>query len=545
MFPLLILPKLLGALTSMTKSTGSLAEGAAKSASDANEVASDGMKNAVLKNVSDSTPAEESGGGETAEDTKEMFGGLDLANVKSALDDSGPMGPPVPVKGGVYKQIFEVNKNMLGSLLRIEQTMKMLLAIEFERIQGMQQTDSKSLIDAADTKKVKEKKKSGLLGAAASGVGGMLGGAFSKTKGAFSGNFGKFVGLGAIIFLFKKFETEIKDATAEILKYFKSVYDVFKEEGLGAAFKKIGDDLKNEFLPKIKNITLDFLDMMFTVIKEAIFGASGDKRIQQEVGDANISRTAITTLTSKAVEGGADLSKMKFNAAGIITGTNSGDTPLTYKENRLLKSKIDDHVKAMGQISEESDGRIQWSTFPGYKFGQYSLMNIDDIFRLHPISDFINANPVVDGTEYPDWGILSNINLNEMGGIDRTMSEDRVDEITAVLRAKTNAYQSKDFVELERLQGDYLDLNPTVFESNRFKTTNTTPGQSSLSAVGIMSSGANRFNINQDNKKVDKSVKVQQSEVNNVAMAAGNENSTARMLGDVVGFSNTTGYMMG
>jgi len=523
MFPLLILPKLLGGLTSMVKSTGSLAEGAAKSASDANEVASDGMKNAVLKNVSDSTPAEESGGGETAEDTKEMFGGLDLANVKSALDDSGPMGPPVPVKGGVYKQIFEVNKNMLGSLLRIEQTMKMLLAIEFERIQGMQQTDSKSLIDAADTKKVKEKKKSGLLGAAASGVGGMLGGAFSKTKGAFSGNFGKFVGLGAIIFLFKKFETEIKDATAEILKYFKSVYDVFKEEGLGAAFKKIGDDLKNEFLPKIKNITLDFLDMMFTVIKEAIFGASGDKVIQQQSSSGTLSTKNLQNLQAS----GADFSGETYNRA---FGAGFKFEGLNEEESQEANQEVGKLFNNMREISKESDGRIQWSTLP--KRDLSKIVDIADWWKDIPITDLINAKPVIDGIKYPSWNVLNNINLDELGGIDRTMSDDRVDDITDVLRRKTQAYQDfgANSPEMMALQQEYLKLDPTLFESNRFRTTNTTSGQSSLSAVDVMSRSGSSVNFmpsKSDNSVVNNT---NASTNNHVALASVNMSYTAQNL---------------
>ena len=544
MFPLLMLPTLFKGLTSMVKSTGSLAEGAANSVSEDAENQQK-LAQMVGQNVAETTDTNTNENDETDEEPKELFGGLDLARVKSVIDDGPAEGSSSIIGGkgvGVYREILAVNKSMASSLLRIEETLKMMLSIEYERIQGMiQQSTSENLKKGnLDPKTVGDPKK-GLFGRAAAGVGGMLGGAYSKAKGGLGGNIGKLLKLGAVVLIFKKFETEIKAATEDILKYFLKIYKVFQSDGFMGAFDMVANDLKTVFLPKIKSVVLDFLDMMFSVIKEAIFGASGDTRIQQEAGDADISRTAISNLTDKAVAGGADLSKMKFNAAGIITGTNSGTTPLTRKENKLLKSKIDDHVKAMGKISEESDGRIQWSTFPGYKFGQYALKNIDDIFRLHSISDFINANPVIDGTEYPDWGILSNINLNEMGGIDRTMSDDRVDEITAVLRAKTNAYQEGDLEELKRLQGDYLKLNPTVIQSNKFQTPGTTVGTSGLAVTGRPTGDGTVFNYvtSSTDKSVQQSVSAPTN--NNVALAARETNFVALTLGTHVNVGNVTG----
>ena len=542
MFPLLILPKLLGGLTSMIKSTGSLAEGAANSVSEEAEK-SKTMADAVMQNVAETTSTDDKED-EKVGDKKELFGGLDLAKVKSTIEDKPAEGSTSIIGGkgiGVYREILAVNKSMAASLLRINETLKMLLSIEYERIQGMVRESTGETLDKGEGGPKEKAKKKGLFGRAAAGVGGMLGGAFSKAKGGLGGNIGTLLKLGGVVLLFKKFEKEIRAATEAILEYFYKVYKTFQSDGFMAAFDMIANDLKTVFLPKIKSVVLDFLDMMFTVIKEAIFGASGDTRIQQEAGDADISRTAISNLTDKAVAGGADLSKMKFNAAGIITGTNSGTTPLTRKENKLLKSKIDDHVKAMGKISEESDGRIQWSTFPGYKFGQYALKNIDDIFRLHSISDFINANPVIDGTEYPDWGILSNINLNEMGGIDRTMSDDRVDEITAVLRAKTNAYQEGDLEELNRLQGDYLKLNPTVIQSNKFQTPGTTVGTSGLAVTGGPRGEGSVFNY--VTSSTDKSVQqsVSAPTTNQVALAARETNFVALTLGTHVNVGNVTG----
>jgi len=529
MIPFLIVGPLMKALTSMTKSTSSLAEGASKAAADASEVASDGMKDAVLKNVSDSTPSKEGGNKETAEDTAEMFGGLDLANVKSALNDTGPMGPPEQVKGGVYKQIFEVNKLMLGSLQRMEQTMKMLLAIEFERIQGMQQTDSKELISGQE----KPKKTGagsgarGLLGKAASGVGGMLGGAYGKAKGALGGNFGKLLGFGAIILLFKKFETEIKEATADILKYFKGLYDVFQEEGIGAVFTQIGDDLKNVFYPRLKSFVGDMFDMIVTAVKEMIFGASGSKSITQQSGDAAITTKTLSGLSNKLVEGGADLSKVAFSAS---TNILKGDSSLSKDDQKQLKSSIKDRISQMNKISKESDGRIQWSTFKGYDFGnkfyEFSGRNFDEYFKFHKLTDFIDAMPVVDGVQFNSWDVLNGINLNERAGIDRTMSDERKDDITRVLAEKTNAFQRGDMSRLAELEIEYQALDPTVFKSYATPNTSIEPigqtyGKDGLRVTGrTMGDGAfnavtQKFDIN---KSVNQNVSANTN--NNIALAA-------------------------
>ena len=252
MFPLLMLPTLFKGLTSMVKSTGSLAEGAANSASEAHTAAHRGGSTMEEMNkmmdegiYSDKKTSDD-------EEPKEMFGGLDLASVKSVID--GPMGPPEPeqkVEGGVYRQIFVVNKNMLASLLRIEETLKMMLSIEYERIQGMiQQSTSENL--KKGNLDPKDPPKKGLFGRAAAGVGGMLGGAYSKAKGGLGGNIGKLLKLGAVVLLFKTFEDDIRKATEGILKYFKGLYDVFDKEGIGAVFNKIGDDIKNVFYPAVK-----------------------------------------------------------------------------------------------------------------------------------------------------------------------------------------------------------------------------------------------------------------------------------------------------
>ena len=455
----------------MTKSTGSLAEGASKAAT---EVASDGIKDAVLKNVSDSTPGDEEGGGggkETAEDTSEMFGGLDLANVKSALDDTGPMGPPEQVKGGVYKQIFEVNKLMLGSLQRMENTMKMLLAIEFERVQGMQQTDSKELIDDQEQPPKKGAGKSGLLGRAARGVGGMLGGAYGKGKGALGGNFGKLLGFGAIVLLFKKFETEIKEATADILKYFKGLYDVFKEDGIGAVFTQIGDDMKNVFYPKLKSLVGNMMNMIVTAVKEMIFGASGAKRIGQEVKESKATKQTLATLSNKLTKAGVDTADVRISDQGRLPSyltVVSGDSALTSDDQDQLKMSIKERLAQMHEISKQAKGRVQWTTFPNADFGNslfdFSLKNLDEYFKNYSLKQILEANPVIDGVPMNNWDALPNVS-DESAGITLGDSPARKEKMLGLLEGMTDAYQEGDMPLLARLKKQYQDMDPVEFKS--------------------------------------------------------------------------------
>ena len=130
MLPLLLAPLFKG-ITGMIGGSSKLAEGASKTAMKA-AVLSASEDDKVQGNLPDSD--DDSGGKKGKSEKKSMFGGLDLGRIKSAIGDSGEMGPMQEVKGGVYKQIFEVNKSMLSSLQRMETTMKLLLEVEYERI---------------------------------------------------------------------------------------------------------------------------------------------------------------------------------------------------------------------------------------------------------------------------------------------------------------------------------------------------------------------------------------------------------------------------
>jgi len=442
MFPLLLSP-LLGGLGSLIKTGTGLAGAGVKSAFKAMSATKQAADDAQ-EIAAQATAAEESGGGGDKDEgggkdekkiKKSMFGGLDLANIKSQID--GPMGPPEPVeevKGGVYKQIFAVNKSMLASLLGMEKSLKMLLSIEYERIQGMMSDDTDDRSDdlkKGETDPKEGEKKKGLLGRAASGVGGMLGSAYSKAKGGLSGNFGKLLGIGALIIAFKKYPDQIKAAFKKILTFFKSVYDYFSADDF--TFAQFKSDLAAKFLPAVRDFLMSGLDFLWGAIKgvavDWIYGAQGDNRIRQESGTA---MTAMGVLGDTTTKVGAALANVKDKDISTRdTAAYFANQGIDYDDYKIIQKQVKDTWAAMYEIYDQSDGRIQWSGIGSMKgLGTAS-------YTKFPIADIMNTTPIIDGVTYPSWDVLKDIQLMKMGGITKGMTEDKQNEIKESLAEKT------------------------------------------------------------------------------------------------------------
>ena len=463
MFPLLLSP-LLGGLGSLIKTGTGLAGAGVKSAFKAMSSTKQSVEDAQ-EVAAQGTAAEESGGGGNGDKDegggkdekkikKSMFGGLDLANIKSQID--GPMGPPEPVeevKGGVYKQIFAVNKSMLASLLGMEKSLKMLLSIEYERIQGMMSdgTDERQdSLDKAETDPTKKtgNKFGGLLGRAASGVGGMLGSAYSKAKGGLSGNFGKLLGIGALIIAFKKYPDEIKAAFKKILKFFKSVYDYFSADDF--TFTKFKSDLASKFLPAVKKFLGDSMEWLWGAIKgvasEFLFGAKGDKRIRQESGQATQAKSNAATIMKEA---GVKMENLNILGSNIQNIEVDGKKISKEDSDKLTKQHQDLYL-ALNQISRKSEGRIQWTGLGDLnktlRGNRAAAANVN-------VMDLLNAQPIVDG-RIMSMKDLETIEMNKLGGITRGMTDDKQKEIKDALAKKTTLVMQK-----MNLESDTYDPN--------------------------------------------------------------------------------------
>jgi len=428
MFPLVMLGRLMAAPlmklgAGVAKGGSALAEGAAKSAKTNAE--SDNVREIESKSNSsintDGAPVDFDDSGDSGGSKEpDMFGGLDLANIKSVID--GPMGPLEPeeeVKGGVYKQIFAVNKSMLASLLRMEETMRMLLSIEYERIQGMVQQSTEDSISGSK-KEIPPEEKQGLFGRA---VGGIKSG-YGKAKSAMSGGLGKFIGLGALVIGFKFFRKEIDAAMAKVFEIFKNVYDYFTDPEFTLA--KFGDDI----MAGLKTIVSGAMDFIMTAVKEVVLGPGESKSIQIQTDKGLLNKK---NLESSAISGSSEI----FNAAMTTAGVD-----VNSDEYSTIRGQLQDTAIAMQQISSKSDGRIQWSTYNG----DARVLGPEKIFVL-PVSTFENANPVIDGVPYPNWDVLKDINLDDIGGITRLMDENRQDAIRDKLAEKSAAYQAMAFAD--------------------------------------------------------------------------------------------------
>ena len=368
------------------------------------------------------------------QEAPEMFGGMDLNKIKSALDEDSPLGMPDEVKGGVYKQIFEVNKMMLGSLQRIEGTLKLMLNLEYERALAFQQADVQQNLIEGDTDPVPDDPEAGpgRFRRGLSSAGGMLGGAYGKFKGS---SIVKMLGLGALIFAFNKYKEEIIEAMAGTLKYFSDIYDVFKSDGIGAAFDKVVDDFKNIFLPKIQEMSMNILDFIWGAIKgvatEWLFGAQGDTRVRQETGDV---ATSMANLSDTSLDAGKAIQKLKQSGSMDtklmdVYGTMKG---LSGEETSALKENMKELGSSLVEISKQSKGRIQFTGLGDLN----KNIQPKTVGLIYPVSTLLNTKPIIDGviSEFSD---LENIKLNERAGISRGMTEEKQKTITDALYEKS------------------------------------------------------------------------------------------------------------
>ena len=282
-------------------------------------------------------------------------------------------------------------------------------------------------------------------------AGSMLGGAYSKAKGS---SLIKLLGLGVLIFAFNKYRDEIITAMASILEYFNDVYDVFKSEGLGAAFDKIVDDFKNIFFPKIKEMSMSLLDFLWGAIKGAtvewMFGAKGDKRVTQELrrkseAEPGFSQSITDLGQDKAsVKGGIYMNEGVFQTTTAISGD------LTKGKKNSLDNYLNETLMSMQQVTKQTEGRIQW----------FGLPNLDQLLSKKDLSGVsvqdvkvAAATPIIDGVistmeDLKDWKIM------QSAGITKGMDAENSKQIIANLAEMTEITRKLNEFEQGKSLGD-------------------------------------------------------------------------------------------
>jgi len=439
------------------------------------------------------------------------------------------------VKGGVYKQIFEVNKMMLGSLQRIEGTLKLMLNLEYERALAFQQADVQQNLIEGDTDPVPDPDPEagpGRFRRGLSAAGDMLGGAYSKAKGS---SLMKLLGLGVLIFAFNKYKDEIIEAMAGILSYFTDVYDVFKADGIGAAFDKVLNDFKTIFLPKIQKMSMNLLDFIWGAIKGAVvewaFGKKGDARIREEATDV-----AIDTAGLEKAQKDLGLDSLDYTRQGLTIQSKDfkeANPEVTGKQRRDLVQRFNDTAEAMNEISQQSDGRVQWLGMPD--FDVPDILTRVSGFTLQELLDAAKQ-PVVNG-EIKDIEFLKNesFSLARLSGVTKTMSDDTRDDIVDALKTKSilaAAGASKTEINAVEIEGQIFA--PGGVETKDFNMSGETQSTKSLNDMKITGPpihGQDKVRTfmpstyNVDNKKI-----IDAKEVHNYPMDGYNNNSSHRQL---------------
>jgi len=392
--------------------------------------------------------------------------------------------------------------------LGMEKSLKMLLSIEYERIQGMMSdgTDERrTTLNKGETDPTKKtgNKFGGLLGRAASGVGGMIGGAYSKVKGGLSGSFGKMLGIGALIIAFKKYPDQIKAAFKKILTFFKSVYDYFTTDDF--SFEKFKTDWVNTFYPKMKSVIGDALGWVWSSVKQIVsdfvFGASGDKKIGQDRRKMSKASTAIEEMKSDLTAAGVDLdASIIGGATGNFFVDRIDDTTgvdnlgeLDDKSADNLNKQLNRTLQAMRDITIETDGRVQWNGIPdlsnpvGYTSAQLGLS----------INQILSAIPLIDGFKSTKEQ-LDAFRLFASAGVTKTTNEVDRELIFDNLKEMTSIRKS-----LERGPGEKGYSGPGVsgFQTkselmerfNELQADNKLLGQLSQAEVAAMVSGETSF----------------------------------------------------
>ena len=447
MFPLLFAAKTLAKMSSFGKGSKPDTKSDAESEQtvetvldkDGKEHAADSPKGKMIINM------------KKEEEAPEMFGGMDLNKIKSALDEDSPLGMPAEVKGGVYKQIFEVNKMMLGSLQRIERTLKLMLNLEYERALGFQQADVQQDLIEGDTDPVPDPDDPDPK----SGPGRfrkMLGGAYTKAKGGLTGTIAKMLGLGALVFAFRSYREEIIGAMAKVLEWFKSAYDYFTADDF--SFGKLKDDFMNKWMPKLYETIKNILMEVYNYIKSALFG-TGDIAVSK----AESKRQGFFAATMSPVgedsikEGEVPGTFQKVTNQDIGNFLNSARAPdkrtsdvLSKSQQSKVNKNFTEYLGTLLDISYASKSRIQWKgidTDMGDK-GLYGRWGSDpDAWRFmlginaSPV-EILNATPIIDGLD-ASWESLSGINLMEVGGMNMNMSQTQRDTIEELLAQKSVA----------------------------------------------------------------------------------------------------------
>jgi len=381
----------------------------------------------------------------------------DDGNLKSLDDRLGSMEAPDRSDAGPVQQILDYVKVISANTARTAAGIGMLST-------SMQQSNTQSGVDD---------EKGDMSGEGKAGIISKAFGSVSKTLKAVGSSLGKTakfmikgLAVGGLLYLFINKKDEIKTAIAGLFEYFHNlamtiknsddplglVMDLLKDKlkSLGDTMLTIFEDFKASSLATLGPMTEGFVEWLWDKLKVFINETLGMKLFQTNE-DSTIRRTAeammatggttdilrnMTVKNTTTGEQTSDLGTLTgISALGNIKSSGFG----VEGERTEVESNVMAKLKQLFLISEESGFRIQ---FPSLGFAFVSGMDFKDQIKKAtlgtksiPISDIINAQPVLDDTQLEMSNLADkDFSLLKSAGVTKSSDPKNVEKINKNLK---------------------------------------------------------------------------------------------------------------
>jgi len=276
-------------------------------------------------------------------------------------------------EGGSSPQevLMSIFKSIQSSLMSIDNTLKQMLGIEGAQLATDQKDSARGNLDKSDTDNKGGSSGPGFLSKIGSGVKGLA---------QRNSTLLKSLGLAGIVIAFSKYRTQITKFVEEMLTYFKDVYNIFQEDGLGAALTKIGEDVAKIFnediMPVIKSGMLSLLKTAVDAIAEFFGRGPGNVDPISEATEEKVNLPFGTSLVSGFISRNAESDEEQFNDA-------KSEIDATSVNAESSDSDLEARIKEFKELTESSKGKITWS------------VDLDD--ESISLFDRANAIPYVGG----------------------------------------------------------------------------------------------------------------------------------------------------
>jgi len=314
-------------------------------------------------------------------------------------------------EGGSSPQevLMSIFKSIQSSLMSIDNTLKQMLGIEGAQLATDQKDSARGNLDKSDTDNKGGSSGPGFLSKIGSGVKGLAQRNSSLLKS---------LGLAGIIIAFSKYRTQITKFVEEMLTYFKDVYNIFQEDGLGAALTKIGEDVAKIFnetiMPAVTKGMNDLLKTMVHALQDFF----------------NIKRTEFDPVSSEVQEstGGVygfnTLNEMDRKSDTTKFNEAKSEIDATSVNAESSDSELKARIKEFKELTKSTKGKITWS------------VDLDD--KSISLFDRANATPYVDGKQTT----LEEITPELLATVNPTNFEDLESYLTGYFPTEVGSYKT-------------------------------------------------------------------------------------------------------